>query len=123
RLARRIVAIIDPEGTFADDHHHGRRRGATLSHNGDGSGELRAHLTPSALAVWEAVLSSRPGADSRRRATAGCCPCPTHSRSPPKPRSSRSFSTTQALCCHTDAHAAPHPRGNGSRWLPATAAA
>ena len=56
RLARRIVAIVDPDGTFADDRHHERRRGATLSHNGDGSGELRAHLTPSALAVWEAVL-------------------------------------------------------------------
>jgi hypothetical protein len=56
RLARRIVAIVDPDGTLADDRHHERRRGATLSHNGDGSGELRAHLTPSALAVWEAVL-------------------------------------------------------------------
>jgi hypothetical protein len=56
RLARRIVAIIDPDGTLADDRHHERRRGATLSHNGDGSGELRAHLTPAALAVWQAVL-------------------------------------------------------------------
>jgi hypothetical protein len=56
RLARRIVAIIDPDGTLADDRHHERRRGAALSHNGDGSGELSAHLTPSALAVWEAVL-------------------------------------------------------------------
>jgi hypothetical protein len=56
RLARRIVAIVDPDGTLADDRHHERRRGATLSHNGDGSGELRAHLTPTALAVWEAVL-------------------------------------------------------------------
>jgi hypothetical protein len=56
RLARRIVAIIDPDGTLADDRHHERRRDATLSHNRDGSGELRAHLTPTALAVWEAVL-------------------------------------------------------------------
>jgi hypothetical protein len=176
RLARWIVAIVDPDGTLADE----RRRGATLSHNGDGSGELRAHLTPTALAVWEAVLdplaapqstdetdetaelrpndcamrcstrdsgccvrvsyrraeasrqpsssprlsmSSRPGADSRRRATAGCCPSPTRSRSPPKPRSSRSFSPIHAVCCHTDAHAAPLPRGNGSRWSLATAAA
>ncbi len=180
RLARRIVAIVDPDGTLADDRHHERRRGATLSHNGDGSGELRAHLTPSALAVWEAVLdplaapqpNGETGRDSRAPAQrlhdalldagqrllrsgelpacggipatvivtmtldelearsgfattshGGLLSCPTHSRSPPKPRSSRSFSTIQAVCCRTDAHAAPHPRGNGSRWLPATAAA
>lgn len=56
RLARRIVAIIDPDRTLADVRHHERRRSAVLSHNSDGSGELRAHLTPGALAVWEAVL-------------------------------------------------------------------
>jgi len=56
RLARRIAAVIDPDGTLADDRHHERRRDATLSHNRDGSGELRAHLTPTALAVWEAAL-------------------------------------------------------------------
>jgi hypothetical protein len=76
RLARRIVAIVDPDGTLADDRHHERRRGATLSHNGDGSGELRAHLTPSALAVWDAVLdplaapqpNDETGRDSRTSA-------------------------------------------------------
>jgi len=55
-LARRVVALLNPDGVLADDIEHDRRRHATLSGNRDGSGELRAHLTPAALAQWQAVL-------------------------------------------------------------------
>src|SRR5882757_4068405 len=55
-LARRVVALLNPDGVLADDLEHDRRRHATLSGNRDGSGELRAHLTPTALAQWQAVL-------------------------------------------------------------------
>ena len=73
KLARRIGDLLDPDGTLADDAEHDRRRTAVLLANRDGSGELRAHLTPGALAQWQAVLdplaSPRPsdadGADTR----------------------------------------------------------
>src|SRR5882672_7482879 len=55
-LARRVVALLNPDGVLADDLEHDRRRHATLSGNRDGSDELRAHLTPTALAQWQAVL-------------------------------------------------------------------
>src|SRR5882724_6740599 len=55
-LARRVVALLNPDGVLADDVEHDRRRHASLSGNRDGSGELRAHLTPTALAQWQAVL-------------------------------------------------------------------
>jgi len=55
-LARRVVALLNPDGVLADDLEHDRRRHATLSGNRDGSGELRAHLTPAVLAQWQAVL-------------------------------------------------------------------
>ncbi|HEY3713163.1 MAG TPA: DUF222 domain-containing protein, partial [Jatrophihabitantaceae bacterium] len=55
-LARRVVALLNPDGVLADDVEHDRRRHASLTGNRDGSGELRAHLTPAALAQWQAVL-------------------------------------------------------------------
>ena len=55
-LARRITATLNPDGILTTERDHQRRRGATLHANRDGSGELTAHLTPTALAVWQAVL-------------------------------------------------------------------
>ncbi len=55
-LARRISAHLDPDGVLTADADHQRRRSATLHANHDGSGELCAHLSPAALAVWQAVL-------------------------------------------------------------------
>ena len=55
-LARRITATLDPDGVLTAERDHQRRRGATLHANRDGSGELTAHLTPTALAVWQTVL-------------------------------------------------------------------
>ena len=56
KLARRIGDLLDPDGTLAGDAEHDRRRTAALVANRDGSGELHAHLTPVALAQWQAVL-------------------------------------------------------------------
>jgi hypothetical protein len=55
-VARRVVDTLDPDGALASDADHQRRREATLSCRRDGSGDLHAHLTPAALAVWQAVL-------------------------------------------------------------------
>ena len=76
KLARHIGDRLDPDGTLADDAEHQRRRTATLVANRDGSGELRAHLTPSVFAHWQAVLDPlacpRPAdADGRDTRTPG----------------------------------------------------
>ena len=56
RIARHLLDRLDPDDTLVEDARHERRRHATLTSCRDGSGELRAHLTPSALAQWQAVL-------------------------------------------------------------------
>jgi hypothetical protein len=56
RMARRLGDLLDPDGTLAEDTHHDQHRHATLTGNPDGSGLLRAHLTPAVLAQWQAVL-------------------------------------------------------------------
>ncbi len=70
KLARRVAACLDPDGTLASDDDQQRRRTAALTSNRDGSGELQAHLTPAALARLQAVLSPlakpRPASDSGR---------------------------------------------------------
>jgi hypothetical protein len=56
RLGRHLQAVLDPDGTLASDADQQRRRAATLTPNRDGSGELRAHLTPETLARVQAAL-------------------------------------------------------------------
>jgi hypothetical protein len=56
RIGRHLLDWIDPDGTEDRDTGHDRRRHATLTCRRDGSGDLRAHLTPAALAQWQAVL-------------------------------------------------------------------
>jgi hypothetical protein len=56
RIGRHLLEWIDPDGTEDRDVHHERRRTASLTCNRDGSGILRAKLTPAALAQWQAVL-------------------------------------------------------------------
>lgn len=73
-LSRRVLAHLHPDGVLAEDVEHERRRHATLTTNRDGSGELHAHLTPSALTQWQAVLgplsapkpADESGPDTRR---------------------------------------------------------
>jgi Domain of unknown function (DUF222) len=56
RLGRRILDHIDPDGTLRDDSWKQRTRAATLFRNSDGTGTLRARLTPEALETWQTVL-------------------------------------------------------------------
>jgi hypothetical protein len=56
RLGRHVQAVLDPDGTLASEEDQHRRRSATLVANRDGSGDLRAHLTPQALAKLQAAL-------------------------------------------------------------------
>jgi hypothetical protein len=56
RIGRHLLERINPDGTPERDAVHDRRRHATLTCNRDGSGMLKAHLTPAVLAQWQAVL-------------------------------------------------------------------
>jgi hypothetical protein len=56
RLGRRILDHIDPDGTLRDHEWQQRVRSAAVSRNREGSGTMRAHLTPEALETWQTVL-------------------------------------------------------------------
>lgn len=56
RLGRRILDHIDPDGTLRDHAWKHRIRTASLTRHHDGTGSLRATLTPEALETWQAVL-------------------------------------------------------------------
>jgi hypothetical protein len=56
RIGRHLLEWINPDGTEDRDAQHERRRTASLTCRRDGSGDLRARLTPAALAQWQAVL-------------------------------------------------------------------
>jgi len=56
RIGRHLLDWINPDGAEDRDAQHERRRHATLTCRRDGCGELRARLTPAALAQWQAVL-------------------------------------------------------------------
>jgi Domain of unknown function (DUF222)/HNH endonuclease len=56
RIARHLGDLLDPDGALAAHAELDQRRHATLTGKPDGSGLLRAHLTPTALAQWQAVL-------------------------------------------------------------------
>ncbi len=76
KLAALITARLDPDGTLTDQQDRQRSRHAALTPNRDGTGELRAHLTPESLAMWQAVLdplaTPRPtGPDGPDTRTAG----------------------------------------------------
>ncbi|MGI8881532.1 MAG: DUF222 domain-containing protein, partial [Jatrophihabitans sp.] len=70
KLGRRIVSTVDPDGTLPDDREHDRRRGGTLTVHRDGSGDLRVHFTPEAVAIVQAVVlplaKPRPSGDGGR---------------------------------------------------------
>jgi hypothetical protein len=56
RIGRHLLDWINPDGTLDREAEHERRRHASLTCRRDGSGDLRARLTPAALAQWQAVL-------------------------------------------------------------------
>jgi hypothetical protein len=74
KLGRHLQAVLDPDGILATEEDQQRRRTATLTPNRDGSGDLRAHLTPETLAKVQATLlplaAPRPCGDTRDDRTA-----------------------------------------------------
>jgi hypothetical protein len=66
-LGRRLLDVLDPDGTLADDADHQRRREFSVVKYRDGSGTATARWTPSLMAVIEAFLDEfaapRPGVD------------------------------------------------------------
>jgi hypothetical protein len=52
----RILGYLHPDGTLTPDRIHQRDRYADMHRHPDGSGELRAHLTPACHALWETLL-------------------------------------------------------------------
>jgi hypothetical protein len=53
----RILGYLHPDGTLTPDRVHRRDRHATLHGYPDGSGELRAQLSPACYALWQTVLA------------------------------------------------------------------
>jgi hypothetical protein len=82
RLADVVIAALDPDGRLTDDGQHDRHRTGSLIRNRDGSGELRGHLTPECLALWQALLTPWPK------------PGPPTTRSDPTPVTPANGSTT-----------------------------
>jgi hypothetical protein len=67
-LAQRVVATLFPDGREPKDEDGGHRadRDLTLCAEPDGSGYLKARLTPACLAIWQAALTplaKKPAAD------------------------------------------------------------
>jgi hypothetical protein len=56
RLGRRILDHLDPDGILRDHDWQQRVRSAALIRNRDGSGTMRACLTPEALETWQTIL-------------------------------------------------------------------
>ena len=56
KLGRHLQTVLDPDGNLASEEDQARHRSATLTTNRDGSGDLRAHLTPTTLAKVQAAL-------------------------------------------------------------------
>ena len=56
RLGRRILDHLDPDGILRDHDWQERVRSAAVIRNRDGSGTIRAQLTPEALETWQTVL-------------------------------------------------------------------
>ncbi|MGI8882378.1 MAG: hypothetical protein ACR2KJ_18075 [Jatrophihabitans sp.] len=55
-LGRRILATVDPDGTLTDDSERDRRQGGTFTVHRDGSGDLKVHFTPEAVAIVQAAV-------------------------------------------------------------------
>jgi hypothetical protein len=70
--AARILGFLHPDGTMTPDRVHRRDRDVSLHRNADGSGDVRAHLTPACYALWETILEPL----ARRRPDDGCGPDP-----------------------------------------------
>ena len=87
QAAARILGFLHPDGTLTPDRVHRADRDLSLHRHPDGSGDVRAHLTPACYALWETILEPL----ARKRPDDGCgptCAAPasagtTRSRTPP----------------------------------------
>lgn len=57
KAAAHALAVLDPDGEQPREDAIDRQRSVTVRRNPDGTGDVRAHLTPEALAAFEAGLS------------------------------------------------------------------
>jgi hypothetical protein len=55
-LARQLLTELDPGLVRQQEQQHQRRRGGSFVRNPDGSSEVRAHLTPTGTAIFEAAI-------------------------------------------------------------------
>jgi hypothetical protein len=70
QAAARILGLLHPDGTLTPDRVHRKDRDVALRRNADGSGDVRAHLSPACYPLWETVLEPL----ARRRPDDGCGP-------------------------------------------------
>jgi hypothetical protein len=70
QAATRILGLLHPDGTLTADRVHRNDRDVWMHRNADGSGEVRAHLTPACYALWETILEPL----ARKRPDDGCGP-------------------------------------------------
>jgi hypothetical protein len=66
KIGRRLIDLLDPDGTLADDADRARRRELTLLIHPDGTGTVRgttdAHLTELLAVVFDSLASPKSGA-------------------------------------------------------------
>ena len=55
-LARRVEALLNPDGTYKDEAEQYRRRDVRLKTMPDGTGRLEGWLTAECLALWQAIF-------------------------------------------------------------------
>jgi hypothetical protein len=101
-LGRRLLDVLDPDGTLADDADHQRHREFTLVKNRDGSATPTGRLTPALTAVIEAFLDEYAAPD----------PQPT---APPTHAAPGSVTTTRSMTDSPASSAANHPAA-ARRW-------
>src|SRR6266567_7231598 len=70
QAATAILAFLHPDGTLTPDRVHRADRDLSLHRHPDGSGDVRAHLTPACYALWETILEPL----ARKRPDDGCGP-------------------------------------------------
>src|SRR6266567_7999188 len=70
QAATAILAFLHPDGTLTPDRVHRADRDLSLRRHPDGSGDVRAHLTPACYALWETILEPL----ARKRPDDGCGP-------------------------------------------------
>src|SRR3989442_10576318 len=70
QAATAILGFLHPDGPLTPDRVHRADRDVALRRNADGSGDVRAHLTPACYALWETILEPL----ARKRPDDGCGP-------------------------------------------------